>query len=179
MPLSRPPSWFSPRMTERHLSVLQSLHPLLVRLLDLSLPPNLPDLDWFPYCTSGHRTLSEQDYLHKKGVGTAPGRSWHNLRPSLAVDLVPVFSDSPTEIEWAGAKVRHRLQDLALSSARLLTWGPVLRPGDIYHFQPITIPKTPPPGFLQGYTLAPSSLPETREEAEDFVQSLTLRAGTD
>lgn len=164
-----PPSWLSSRMTSRHQSVLSALHPLLVRLLDLSLPQ-----EPFFYLFSGFRTLEEQAELHRLNRGSPPGKSWHNLTPSLAVDLLPLFPGEP--LSWGNLKTVSALSALADSSKGLLTWGPRIRRNDIYHFQVANLPSSPPSGLLSGYTVKPSELPQTPEEAKDFLLSLSLQA---
>ena len=135
------PTWITPGIRRRHASSLASLHPLLSlsyeRLLHVS-SLHAWDADPFLYCLCGYRNEPSQRAAYKSGHTSARWlESWHNVRPALAMDLVPVWSDNPTSIEWSSERTKTYLTYLADSIADVLTWGGsfVSRPGDIFHFQ--------------------------------------------
>lgn len=124
----------SPAMARRHRRACESLHPTLLTVLDSAFL-SAQEGGCVVYCFWGFRGRAVQNTLKKAGRSNAGWmESWHNVYPSLAMDIVPVWSDKPRKIEWSSDRTKHFLQTLAKENP-WLTWGHHLFKGDIYHFQ--------------------------------------------
>lgn len=142
------PPWVTSGVRQRHLKSLQSCHSFLVGQYALMVQ----DLDEevFLYCFVGHRPRAQQEAAFNAGRSNAQwGESWHNMTPSLAMDLVPIWRDNLHTIEWGSERTRHLLSSLAADVP--LTWGGNFTTiDDPYHFQMFPDSK-PPQWALDGY----------------------------
>ena len=154
-----------PGMKRRHAASVQSLHPMLKVALDaMTYKIALPRRAHL-YCFFGTRGAASQNSLYRAGRSRARyGQSWHNLEPSLAMDIVPVWDDKPREVEWTSYRTRDLLSECA-SYADYLTWGDDLFRGDIYHFQ--LLPDSGP----HKYDIAWSKLWEARPDVVGFIKA--------
>lgn len=155
------PRGWSAGMVERHEGVVASLHPWLQRWLWVVEKLWAPGAR--PYAFEGLRDAARQNTLEKAGRSRAKwGQSWHNVNPSLAVDIVPVMAETPTTIVWKGLREKQLLSELA-TLFPWLTWGDTFFKGDIYHFQ---MPST----------AGPHRHPEVNWDA-DWVADLQIKVG--
>lgn len=127
-------SILSPATADRHQRSMDSLHPLLTTAI-AAARTFLSDQPCELYCFWGFRSRAVQNTLQKAGKSNAIwGQSWHNVYPALAMDVVPVWYDTPRAIEWTSDRTKDVLYKLARSMP-WLTWGHDIFKGDIYHFQ--------------------------------------------
>jgi len=137
--------WVSPAMRQTHGKSYLSLHPYLQAAylwLEARTPP-----DAFLYLFVGQRTETTQNLAYRSGNSNARfGQSYHNMNPSLAFDVVPVWQDNPRTIEWDSPRTTELLSHLAAEAQPLLAWGGAWKSirGDVYHFQIPGDPKLNP-----------------------------------
>lgn len=156
------PDWTSPGVRRTHTGALASLHPYLRTLWQIA-QSSLPE-DIFLYVFIGQRGKEAQESAYRSGNSNAKfGQSYHNLTPALAFDCVPMFKDKPREVEWKSERTKKLLAQIATHLTPLVEWGgswKFLSGGDIYHFQPSGLPKTPPESAIDGYRLSSPKIPD-------------------
>jgi hypothetical protein len=133
-------------MVRTHKRVLLEVHPWLRKRI---VQPK--DQDVFLYAFQGLRSRALQEAAYRNGNSNARyGYSWHNVVPSLGIDVVPLWIDNARTIEWDSDRTKQFLRKFAKDNPDL-EWGGtwVTFRGDIYHFQPAGLPKHPTPPALQ------------------------------
>ena len=144
------PSYISPGIKANHLAQFSSLHPEMQTLYE-----QFPLSDqYFLYITAGFRGKNAQNAAFRTGNSNARwGASWHNLSPSLAMDIVPIWADSSRTIEWGTPRTKEVLKSLSSLFPGPRWGGNWHGRKDIYHYQ-LLDPASPPVGASElGYIL--------------------------
>jgi peptidoglycan L-alanyl-D-glutamate endopeptidase CwlK len=86
-------------MTSESLKKLKECHPDLIKII-MRVDEHYP-----VQVICGHRSNEDQLKVYQEGKSLKkPGTSKHNLKPSLAVDLVPDPDRNPKTLAWADFK---------------------------------------------------------------------------